>query len=1170
MRALAAAVALVLIVPAGLRAQVGATTDIITGVVTGPDSAPVPGAQVQVISLESEVARTRTTDARGRFTILFPDGGGQYRLVVRYIGMAPATLAIARQADEDRLVANVQLQPAALTLEAVEVRARPNRGRGAETAGPGGTQRVLTAEQLERLPIDAADLNLVATLAPGVVGLAATDSTEAAFSVAGQRPTANNVTLDGLSYGSGSVPQDAIRTTRIVTNTYDVARGQFSGGLVAATTRSGTNEPQAAFTYNLRDRALAWGAADRSAFGQGATQNQLGGGIGGPLVPNRLFVFGSLQGRWNNQPLTALTSADAAVLERYGVNADSANRFLALVDSSGLPFPAVSADRATDNAVGLMRLDWIASDAHTLTLRLDGRRSTQDPTRVGALALPQTGGTRTQTGGGAYAGLTSYLGGRFINDAKLYISGSRSRSDAYLDLPEGRVQVASGLGDGARGVATLAFGGNPSLPQRQDQSAVELSDELSLLAAGHRVKLGLWASGTRFTNDITANRYGTFTYQSLDGLAANEPIAFTRAIAPAPQRGTTENAAMYLGDTWRVVGGLQLAYGARLEGTRFRGVPALDRAVDSLFGLRTDRVPSETHVSPRVGFTWLAGGGGARRVARTIVRGGVGDFRSLVPGTLYASALGATGASGSETQLSCVGTAVPTPDWSMYAEDPGAIPGDCTDTATVVTVTPQPNVTVFDPTFGAPRTRRASLGVQQRVFTGYTVSLDASYARGVNQYGFRDVNLGPARFALPEEGGRGGRPVFVPLDSIGSAGEKDVIASRAYPGYGRVLVIGSDLQSESRQVTASIGGLTGHGAVFQLSYTWTRARDQSSFSCCAASQGFQSPTTGGDPNVREWATSDFERRHSILGTVTYPLPGSLELTAIARLTSGVPFTPLVGSDVNGDGARNDRAFVFDPAGTADTTVASAMRRLLAGAPDNVRSCLASQLGRVAGRNSCAGPWQGSLDFQLNYRPVGLGLDRRLTVSLSTVNLLGGLDELLHGSAGLRGWGLSGAPDPVLLYVRGFDAGVPAYSYAVNERFGARRSGTLGVVAPFQIAFQAHLALGPLPGGFGGFGRGGGGGGRGGGRGGGGADQVTRLQGISDTLDAALKVVGDSLHAVLERAGPNPEPGVVFGRLRPHLQEGRAKIEDAIAKARAVLTAEQWGKVPAAIRNPRRR
>src|SRR5205809_7234057 len=78
-----------------------------------------------------------------------------------------------------------------------------------------------------------------------------------------------------------------------------------------------------------------------------------------------------------------------------------------------------------------------------------------------------------------------------------------------------------------------------------------------------------------------------------------------------------------------------------------------------------------------------------------------------------------------------------------------------------------------------------------------------------------------------------------------------------------------------------------------------------------------------------------------------------------------------------------------------------------------------------------------------------------------------------------------------------------------------------------------------------------------------ADQVTRLQGISDTLDAALKVAGDSLHAVLDRAGPNREPGGVVGRLRRHLQAGRPQIDDAVAKARRVRTAEQEGQGPAA-------
>ena len=68
----------VAVAPRGATAQVGATTDIITGTVTGPDSQPLAGAVVQAISVETQISRQRTTDARGRFTIVFPDGGGQY------------------------------------------------------------------------------------------------------------------------------------------------------------------------------------------------------------------------------------------------------------------------------------------------------------------------------------------------------------------------------------------------------------------------------------------------------------------------------------------------------------------------------------------------------------------------------------------------------------------------------------------------------------------------------------------------------------------------------------------------------------------------------------------------------------------------------------------------------------------------------------------------------------------------------------------------------------------------------------------------------------------------------------------------------------------------------------------------------------------------------------
>src|SRR5207244_8712828 len=178
-------------------------------------------------------------------------------------------------------------------------------------------------------------------------------------------------------------------------------------------------------------------------------------------------------------------------------------------------------------------------------------------------------------------------------------------------------------------------------------------------------------------------------------------------------------------------------------------------------------------------------------------------------------------------------------------------------------------------------------------------------------------------FTLANEGNR---PVYVPVDSIVVAtGALSSTGSRVYPQLGHVLVRGSDLQSDTKQMTLGSGGFTGRGMSFQLSYTYTRARDQSSFSTGASSQGFAAASTAGDPNAREWATSSFERRHSFLGTLTYPITAALEVTAIGRLTSGVPFTPLVGSDVNGDGARNDRALVFDPATTADTAVANGMR-----------------------------------------------------------------------------------------------------------------------------------------------------------------------------------------------------------------------------------------------------
>ena len=64
-----------LLVATPAAAQVGVTTDIITGTVTDGNGTPIPGATVEVMSLETRVLRSAVTDPRGWYRVLFPDGG---------------------------------------------------------------------------------------------------------------------------------------------------------------------------------------------------------------------------------------------------------------------------------------------------------------------------------------------------------------------------------------------------------------------------------------------------------------------------------------------------------------------------------------------------------------------------------------------------------------------------------------------------------------------------------------------------------------------------------------------------------------------------------------------------------------------------------------------------------------------------------------------------------------------------------------------------------------------------------------------------------------------------------------------------------------------------------------------------------------------------------------
>jgi hypothetical protein len=1060
---------LVLCSPPPAAAQAGAKTDILTGRVLDAAGAPLQGAVVAATALETGMRRATLSNAQGRYTLIFPDGGGRYELQVSRIGMRTERSLLTVLPSQDVLVTEVRLEVAPVALEEVMVVAEVARLE-LDSGEPG-----LHGDLLTLLPIDPASLAAVAALDASVLGLETTDSIgSGGFSVLGQRPDLNHVSVDGASFGSPrggaegelGIPPEAVRLTRVITNSYDISRGRFSGGQISATTRGGSNRAEGSLTYSLFEPRLQWERGGSTASPP-FTQHRVSAGYGGPVVRDRVFYFLSGALRHRAQDVASLVQADASALEQLGTHPDSVARFLTILREQGLspsePVPITG--QLVEELSLFARLDFVLSERHSLMARADGRANYREGGRVSSLGLPHSGGSDAGGGGGAMVSLTSRFGERLINEFRGYVSRHESDAEPYFPVPEGRVRVVSYLPDGTRSVSNLVFGGNRSLPVTSRERGLEASNELSvLLGDRHRLRLGALLHATRSAQEFSPIQHGTYSFNSLESFAANVPTSFSRSLRAGTREGGGANLALYLGDIWQYSRELQLTYGVRAESSVFGRRPDYNPLIDSLFGRRTDHFPAELALTPRVGFTYAVASPERGAPALLTVRGGVGAFRGQPPFSLYSTALDATGLPGGQVQIACVGQAVPIPDWTRFRSDPAQIPDACADGEASGSPSGRaPNATVFTPGFRAPRSWRGSLEVERRLGPALTVSLSGTHNLGANLYGVSDLNLDASpRFTLPAEAGR---PVFVgPAAIVEGTGSVGMMDSRIHPELGQVLELHSGLRSRSTQWALAMRGRFPSGLALQSSYTLSSARDQSSFSCCSALQAIGSPTTAGNPNEAEWSRSDFERRHSVALTLGVPVRPWMELTLVGRSNTGAPYTPLVGGDINGDGVRsNDRAFIFDPALTADSATAAGMARLLAGSPARIRNCLARQRGEVAGRNSCLGPRQSSLELRANLQPqLPWGLGRRVGGSVASQNLLTGLDQLLSGSGALRGWGQRLAPDPTLLYPRGFDPATRSFRYEVNERFGNARLGRLPLGAPFQLHLEARVALGAEP------------------------------------------------------------------------------------------------------------
>jgi hypothetical protein len=1046
------------------------TADTLRGRVTTDSGVTISGAEVVATRSPDRAFKTTLTDSGGYYQIVFESGTGDYLLHVSALGYTTVRLRIRRAGNAALLTQNFQLESSIHELETVTVsaeKAQPTR-ETSPTIEPGEAGKLTDGLNGAVPPDVKGNLAAIASTVPGI------SLTSAGISVLGLAPSQNQTTLNGMAFAGTEVPRAARVSTKVSSSSYDPARGWFSGAEITTDLSPGFLFTETNLAFVIDAPALQY--ADRISTESGQKFTNIIGSLAnaGTFARDKFNYRFALEGGHHSSPYTSLEGASAELLQRSGVSRDSANRLLTLLSAAGIPITGATSTirHNSDYLEFLGRVDragynYPSSVPEKQTWGLLGyaRVGRTSAVGVGPNAVAMHGGETSQALASAQAVYSTYLHDRdYLTDAKTAISVKVDRSTPYIRTPSGIVLVTSDFPNGPSAVEPISFGLNSSLDQEIREWTWETTGTTSFYVsnrARHRVQFTADSRIDGLEQASAGNSHGTFSYSSLADLAANAPSAFTRTLT-APQSSLSEwNAFASIGDYWRRSKTFQLLYGVRIEGNRFLDRPRYNPELNRLFGVRSDEAPDGFRASPRVGFTWVRipaddgisyNGMGEFHVGPpSYLRGGVGEFRNMLPPSLLSQAIVSNGLPAGITYLTCIGLAVPPPDWKSYELNPATVPTQCEAANDVVThfADASPSVSLFDPSYQPPKSWRGNLSYASTVHS-LLYSIEGIYSINLNQPGRINLNFSGVPYFLTNEG----RPVYVGTSSIDpSSGIASTVDARKMPSFGPVIMNRADLRSISKQATLIVSPppeLTRHW-FGSIAYTLSSLRGLAS--------GFDASTFE-SPSRREWARGDLDARHQLLLQGGMLAKGAA-ITVFAHVRSGLPFTPLVGADVNGDGLSNDRAYIFNPATTSDSALGTGLRELIAGSPRSIRNCLIRQYGTAAARNSCEEPWTVSVDMQVTKGfKIPNSNGRSANVAIHVFNPLGGVDQLLHGSEHLRGWGSQTFPDPILYSVRGFDSLSHHFRYEVNQRFGNVRAVNSIARTPFRLELEVSLNVGP--------------------------------------------------------------------------------------------------------------
>ena len=927
------------------RVEAQSTTDgAIGGAVTDQSGGVVPNAVVVSHNLGTGSNSSGVTDGSGRYLLIHLQPG-LYSLDITGTGFGTfkatsITVEVGRVTTID-----VTLNVKALAETVVATAELP-----VITADRPDFSTNINDTTIDNLPINGRRWSTFALSTPGAVP----DGGFGLVSFRGISGLLNNNTVDGADNNqaffseergrtriSYSTSEAAIQEFQINTSNYSAEYGRSAGGVVNAVTKSGTNQIHGQAFWYYRDSDL--GAINPFSFqkvvSNGSTalvpflppdkRHQFGGGIGGPVVKDKLFFFFSGDQQLRTFPATANSGNPGAIFAPITVAAPSGANTCASTPSAkgvtegnilfcrGFSQSQVNSalgfltnltgqiPRTGDQLILLPKIDWNITSKHHASFTYN-RLRWASPAGIQTAGVVNRGlesfGDDFVKEDWGVARLTSTITPAIANEFRYQIGRDFEFEFAQAPIP-GEPISAQGSSPQitVNGVGTFVFGkpnflNRPAFPKEMRN---QFADTISWSRGTHLLKFG---ADINHVNDIESNLFsgaGAYTYNTRadyisDYISATNSLgsvcalsnaamagtlpcfnSFTQETGPTTYQFSTDDLAFFVQDDWRVHPRFTVNMGLRYE-TELLPDPQIPNSALPL----TSKFPSDRKdIGPRVGFAWDITGDG-----KTIARAGYGIFYGRIINSTIANAISNTAnPQGSQLSFFFPQGAAGEPSY------PNVLPGT-------------PNVPLsalqaveFAPKTSNPMVHEFDIDFQREIATNTVVSLSYLGSLGGNLPRFVDVNLAPPSLTdtYKFQGGPfSGQSITVP-----------VYTARLNPNFGAITQVSDSVTSKYNAMVVALNRRFYQGFQIQTSFTYSHAYDAGQ-----SSQTFSATNNVLNPLdlTQEMGRSNFDvRERFAFGAVWTPdfykgshlilreLANGFTISPLINISSGAPYTGLL-------------------------------------------------------------------------------------------------------------------------------------------------------------------------------------------------------------------------------------------------------------------------------------